>query len=213
MSSDRHEDHGAERNQEHVADLARRVREHAREHDDERQEPRRGGEHEQSQRRADEPAALGDADAEHGHDHGAERCKAREVGDHLGEDAVQALEVHQVDGLDRGAGAGVLDRETERAEHAREHDDDEGEDREERPRVRQHVAEALDPPQHEVHPAAGRLRVVAHPVLPSRVAIDRSRTGPGSSPRLTGGVGATIIDRRSPCKSKPSRVPGRAPPK
>jgi hypothetical protein len=56
-------------------------------------------EHQQLQRRADQPAALRDADAEHRDEHRAERREPGEVGDHLGEDPVQPGMVSRLTGM------------------------------------------------------------------------------------------------------------------
>ena len=95
MPADRVEDRRRQRDQHDVAHLGRRVAEHAREDDDEREQVLRRAEHQRADRRRQQPRPLRDADAEQRDEHGAERHEAGEVRDEPLGDPAQALAGHQ----------------------------------------------------------------------------------------------------------------------
>jgi hypothetical protein len=165
VAAHREEDHARERHQDDVAGLARGVRHHAGEDDRHGQQPRRRAQHQRADAGAQQSALLSDADAEHRDQHGAERREVDEVANQVLDDHAQPVAVEQADGFDqpvraapaRALGPRVRHAPPQRAGEAAEQQHADGEDREERDRVRQQVAEPLDEAQEaREEPAATR---------------------------------------------------------
>ena len=92
MPPDGVKNHRAQRNQKHVADVARRVRQNARENHDDRQKFFRRRHHEQSQTRANQTARFSDRQTEQRDENRSKRRKARKIRDQAGHNPVQALD-------------------------------------------------------------------------------------------------------------------------
>ena len=155
-------DDAAEWHQQHVADLAGGIRQHARQHDDEREQPCRGREHQQSQCGGDQAARFHDADPQHRNEHGAERGEPGEVHHHLGQDAVEAVDGQQVGGPHGRARARVHHFEVHRGRHGGRQDGKQRQNRKDGGRVRQGVADALDSAQKDGGPIAQARQPLRH---------------------------------------------------
>ena len=144
VTPDRQEDHRPQRHQQHVADLAGRVGEDAGEDDDEGEQACGAESTKQPQRRSDQAAALGDADAEHGDQHRAQRREAGEVRDHVGQDAVQSGDGEQAHRLDRLSRARVDGADAEPVGNAGNKDHQQRHAGEQRRRMGKRVPDILD---------------------------------------------------------------------
>ena len=168
------EDHRAERDHQHVAGVHCGVtddgdqQQHRRDH-------RLGGHvHERLQAGADEPRVVGDADAEHGEQHDAKGMKADEGGDHFGQEVRQFTGRGQTLNFKGRAGARINVRIAELRQHRREDPDGDQQGQKQHRRIRQPVAEHLDPIEQSNQPGAA-LRFV-HPLSrPNRLAAERQQ--------------------------------------
>ena len=156
MAAGRLEDQRCQRHQQHVADFARRIRHHAANTTTGVSSARGELQHEHAHQRADQARDLGDADADHRHQHRAERREAREVGDEAGQDPVQPVDGQQAHRLDQLAGGRVRHGEVELRGDARDTHDQHGEQRKQRGRVGQRVADPLDHVEEAVDGLATR---------------------------------------------------------
>ena len=111
-----------------------------------------------------EAGFLGNADAQHGHQHDAQRRKTGKVGDQAGPDAADAVAIEQADRADHAvlgdpAGTGrtrILDGQAHPAEQAGEQHDPEGQDGEQRDRMRQKITQPFNAIQEAREGAAPR---------------------------------------------------------
>jgi hypothetical protein len=149
---------GGERHQKDVARFAGDVRHHAREDEREREHPLRGREHQQPQRRPNEPAAFRNADAEHGDQHGSKGGESREVRDGAREQPMQPRQGQQAARDDGFLRARVRDLELEPGGHRGQQRHHGRQRRKQRRRVRQRVSGALDKRKRPLKEAARRGR-------------------------------------------------------
>ena len=160
VATDGEEERGAHREEQHVADVAGGVRHRAGEDDDQRQQPGRRGVHDQSEHRTEQAAVFGDGETEQTDQDGAEGGEVDEVGQQAENQALQSLDGEQVGDGDDFLREGIGDGEAELVADPRGKDHEHAQNNEERGRMREGVADALDAVEQALQP--GRRRGSSH---------------------------------------------------
>ncbi len=145
-------DNRRQRNQDDVAHLRCRVRNHGAEHDCRRQQVARSAEHESANARRKQTGTLSHTDTKQRDEHRSERRKRSEVRHEPHPDSPQAFGVDQTHRTNNSVGRAPLRTFRPRVHHfepeplaqARDRHDADAHDCEERDGVRKEIAEPLD---------------------------------------------------------------------
>ena len=152
MASERVEHGAGQRYQHDIAHFRRGIGQHARKHHGDGNGMPVGTQHDGAHGGRQKAGFLSDADAQHRHQHHAQRRKAGEIGGEAGENAPEAILVHQADRADHavgGASAGAFGARVfhgdfqKPAKQARCQDHQPGQDRKQGDRVGQEIAQPL----------------------------------------------------------------------
>ncbi len=151
MAAQRVIDRAAQRDQHDITDFGCGVGDDAGEHDGDRHQLGRCAHHHAAHSRAQQARFLRHAHTQHRHQHDAQRRKAGEIVDQSGKDAPNPVAIHQTDRTDHpvfrhavcSGRARVDDRYAHPAQQAGQQHNADGEQRKQRDRMRQEVAEPL----------------------------------------------------------------------